>query len=412
MAKIKIIYILNGLAAAGVEKVTIDICNHLDKERFEPYIIVLSNKYTDLRSEILPSVWVKILPFAYTGTSNFSTLFRQYKQLKKLFSEINPDIIHVSLYEARLYMAAYATKKQASSLLFVKTEHSRHHALQSTNFRAKIGLFIEKKAFKLNPSCLISVSESVYQISKKLFENETQRMLLIENGIDTKKFNRLIYNVSKQQFGIPDNAIVFVCTGNLGWIKDHSTLLKAWEIAVRYFLEKPISIRLILIGEGPERSNITSFIEKNHLTNTVILTGNIKNVPEYLAISDVGVLTSISEGLSLALIEKMMMKLPLIVSDIESNRILVNEHENGLLFPVGDECVLAQHIIYMAENQEKRKRMGEKGYEKAVRNFSLDRMIKNYEDFYCEILSEQTNKYPFYTTGYGYFERQTRRYLL
>jgi glycosyltransferase involved in cell wall biosynthesis len=388
MKKIKIIYILNGLAVAGVEKVTIDICNNLDKELFEPYIVSLSNTYQGLRKTIAPHVSVFVLPFGYKKTGNPVSLYRQYRQLKKLFAELNPDIVQVSLYAARLFMVSCAVKRFSSTVPFVKTEHFVHHQFLPDTFKTKFSLLLEKKAFSQNKSYITTVSRSIYPDMQRLFGGVTKKIAIIENGINPLAYNRESYKRQRNELGLNGEDIIFVQVARLALIKDHRTLMNAWKKVADYFQCKPLFLKLLLIGEGGERTYIENFMKENQLQDTVVLTGSIDNVAEYLAVSDVGVLSSRGEGLCLALIEKMLMKLPLIVSDIESNRILVENNENGLLFPVGDEDALAKSIIYMVENSKERERMGENGYKKALQHFSLNSMINKYEIFYHEILSE------------------------
>jgi glycosyltransferase involved in cell wall biosynthesis len=271
---------------------------------------------------------------------------------------------------------------------FVKTEHFIYHRLLPNTLKTKFSLLLEKKAFSQNKSYITVVSRSIYPDMYRLFDRATKNITIIENGIDPLIYNRKAYKRQRKELGFKDEDILFVQVARFALIKDHRTLMNAWGKVTDYFQDKSLSLKLLLIGEGEERAYIENFIEENHLQNTVVLTGSINNVAEYLAVSDVGVLSSRGEGLCLALIEKMLMKLPLIVSDIDSNRILVENNETGLLFPVGEEDTLAHSIIYMIENPDERKRMGENGYKKALDNFSLDSMIKKYESFYHEILSK------------------------
>jgi glycosyltransferase involved in cell wall biosynthesis len=387
MAKIKIVYILNGLAAAGVEKVTIDVCNHLNKERFEVCIITLSTQFQTLKNTIHADVSLQTLDFDYVANENPLRLYRQYRKLKKILFEIKPDIVHVSLYAARLFMVSSVVKNFSPAILFVKTEHFIHHQLLPPTFKTGLSLWLEKKAFSQNQSYITTVARTLYPNMCHLFGKVVKKIVVIENGVDTQIYDRSSCKTQRERFGFRNEDIIFVQVARLVEIKDPRTLIKAWKTVIDYFRHQSLFLKLLFIGDGDERDYLENYIEENQLHNSVILTGNIDHVAEYLSISDVGVLASRGEGLCLSLIEKMLMQLPLIVSDIESNQILVENNVNGLLFPVENEEALAQSMIYMVENPEKRRKMGENGYKKAKQHFSLDRMIKNYEDFYDEILS-------------------------
>ncbi len=386
MAKIKVLHIMNYLVTGGVERVVINICNGLDPEKFDVSLVVLSNQYNDLLPEVLPHVQVKILPLNYSETVSPGLLLKQYRLLKKILSEIQPDIVHVSLNAVRLLMVSFLCRQVLPKVRFVKTEHSLHHEILPKSLKTGLSLKIERLAFRLNTSYLTAVSPTVNKSNQRLFGKQVKELVVIKNGVDEKKFNAELYtNISKTDFGFSPENIIFMHVGRLDPVKDHLTLLKAWK-KVTGNLSESHFLRLLLVGEGPERLNIETFIHDNHLEKSIQLTGTVSNIPEYLAISDVALLTSLSEGLPLVLAEEMLMHLPLIVSDIESNKLLVKPGENGLLFPVGNSDALAESITFLAENPDKRKEMGLHGFQLAQQYYTLPVMLHGYENFYKRIV--------------------------
>lgn len=110
--------------------------------------------------------------------------------------------------------------------------------------------------------------------------------------------------------------------------------------------------------------------------------GNRTDVPEILSAIDVFVLTSIREGLPIAVIEAMGARKPVICTDVGSMKSLVQDGINGLLVPPRDEDAICRALLKLQGNPAMRKEMGERGRDLALKSFSLNSMIEEYEKIY------------------------------
>jgi glycosyltransferase involved in cell wall biosynthesis len=143
---------------------------------------------------------------------------------------------------------------------------------------------------------------------------------------------------------------------------------------------------LVLIGEGPEESLIREEVHRRGLDGSVRFLGLRTDVEELLSGSDLFLLTSVSEGIPVTLIEAMGVALPVVATRVGGVGEVVDDGLTGLLTPSGDDARLAEHILTLANNPDVRDRMGRAGRERALSLFSERRMHDGYLRLYEEML--------------------------
>jgi len=202
---------------------------------------------------------------------------------------------------------------------------------------------------------------------------------IIYNGVNTDHFNPRGEKVDRNILGIPKDAFVVGNVGRLDPIKEHRTLLRAFQ----KFLRTHYNSHLLIIGDGPERKNLEIIAGKN-----VHFLGNRTDIPELLRTLDVLVLCSRNEGLSNTIMEGMASGLPVIATCVGGNTELVDDGQTGILINPIDTESLGNALKYYATNPEMAIQHGRKGRSKMVRHFSIEEMVKNYEMIYRKIFSQ------------------------
>jgi glycosyltransferase involved in cell wall biosynthesis len=147
--------------------------------------------------------------------------------------------------------------------------------------------------------------------------------------------------------------------------------------------------RLILVGEGPERRRIEEEISRRRLGSFVRLLGLRGDVARLLAAADVFLLTSISEGIPVTLIEAMAARLPIVATNVGGVSEVVQHRQTGLLAPAGDDAALAGALIRLLGDEAERHRLGNRGFERAACLFSQEEMHASYAHLYEEMISIQ-----------------------
>ena len=179
-----------------------------------------------------------------------------------------------------------------------------------------------------------------------------------------------------------------ICIANLKTPKNHLNLLKAFKIV----LKKYPQCNLYLIGEkynNKYERQIDVFLAENNLQKKVFLTGEVSNVDLYLGIAKLGVLSSDSEGLPMALLEYGIAGLPVVCTDVGECSGIIGNY--GKIVAVNNPDALAKGIMYYIENEEARKRDAENFNKFIGVNFSEEKIIAKFMGFYNAF--KTSNKY-------------------
>ena len=167
--------------------------------------------------------------------------------------------------------------------------------------------------------------------------------------------------------------VTLLSVGRLRPPKDFMTLLRAIE---------PGSVRVRIVGDGPERAALEAEVARLGLERTVELLGMRGDVGELLAAADVFVLASDSEGLPMSVLEAMAAGLPVVASAVGGVPELVREGETGMLVPPRDSAALAGAIRRLVEDPALRDRLGAAGRQRVEREFSLARFQREHLELY------------------------------
>jgi glycosyltransferase involved in cell wall biosynthesis len=185
----------------------------------------------------------------------------------------------------------------------------------------------------------------------------------------------------RQVLGI-DGDVVALYTGRIDLLKDLGTLIRAWSDVARL---SPAAT-LLIIGDGEQRREMEREATALGLRGSVRFLGEISLVDSYLALSDIFILPSLAEGMSVSLLEAMSYGLAVVVSDIPANREAVVHGAHGLVCPPGDSPGFAQTILKLIDDPSLRETLGEQAARRAKEQFSVGRMVDRYADLYAHIL--------------------------
>jgi glycosyltransferase involved in cell wall biosynthesis len=171
------------------------------------------------------------------------------------------------------------------------------------------------------------------------------------------------------------------CVARLSPEKNHATLLVAFAELRR---ARP-DAHLTLIGDGALRAALEMQAARLGLGRAVTFAGTRRDVPALLAAFDVFALASLTEGISLTLIEAAAAGLPLVATRVGGNAEVVRDGETGLLVPPGSPAALTSALSAIAARPD-RSEMGRRGRARVIEHFGADRMARSYNDLYAELL--------------------------
>jgi glycosyltransferase involved in cell wall biosynthesis len=218
---------------------------------------------------------------------------------------------------------------------------------------------------------------------------------IIYSGVDVSKFvspqpaaNSVII---RSTLGISDKDLVLINIGRFSSSKNQKDTIIAFHKLCD--LNPQISLRLILVGEGPEKSNCESLVENLGLSKRVNFMGFQKNIEEYLAISDMNVITSLREGLPRVVVEASLVGIPTVGYQVEGISEIISDQKSGVVVSQGDLESLVIGINELVTNEVKRKEFGIFAREIALRNWSHESMNNRILALYWKLLRGRASEF-------------------
>ncbi len=192
--------------------------------------------------------------------------------------------------------------------------------------------------------------------------------------------------VPNESFLVPTEAsdnnkqlLVIGCVGRLDAMKGHDVLLRA--------IAQVEGVRVVILGEGGERAKLSELAVDLGVSDRLLLSGWVDNPRTYLPQFDIFAMPSRSEGFPLAVVEAMLAGLPVVATRVGSVAEAVIDGETGLLVNKDDINGLAAALRKLRDNAELRRHLGQRGQEVAQANFTVDVMVKRYEQLWHELIS-------------------------
>ena len=352
--KIRIGYLIGSSEIGGTEKMILTIAKNIDKNLFDFVFFCIKGegKFTEKLRKLNYKVYVLNLK---KDPLSFIKLFTHIKREKI-------DILQSFLFVANIIGRIYG------KILKIKLIISSQ---RSTDEWRKWYHWLIERITKNFVDIYISNSYTAKDVLIKKAKIPRKKIKVIYNGIEIpEKIEKL-----KKDY------IAIGTIGNLRKAKGHFNLIKAAKIVV----EKYKNVKFYIIGEGELKEEILKMIKEEKLENFFILTGYVEDVYSYLKIFDVFVLPSLWEGCPVSLLESMGYGIASITTDVGDVPYIIENGKDGFIVEKNDYLKLSEKIIYLIENEEERKKIGEKAREKIKNYFSYEEMIKKYSSIYLGV---------------------------
>jgi L-malate glycosyltransferase len=209
-----------------------------------------------------------------------------------------------------------------------------------------------------------------------------EKLRVIHNGVDTAKFQRGRRDRERLFPGLQNQKLV-VLVGNMHTdVKGHPWLIEAAPAVLKEFPQT----RFVFAGDGDSRPAFEQQAAKLGLQSNFMFLGRRSDIPDVLASCDIAVLPSRAEGLPNAVLEYMAAGLPAIASRVGGNAELVEDGVTGLLVPPEDSSAIAAALLRLLRDPELSRKMAENGRKVAVENYSFERLIREVDALYTELL--------------------------
>jgi len=234
----------------------------------------------------------------------------------------------------------------------------------------------------------IDQSDGVTAVSRFLKEktitnyNSDKQIEVIPNFVDTELFKPNNENEFRKRIA-PEGEKILVHTSNFRVVKRVTDTIKIFER-----VNKIIPSKLVLVGDGPDRSDCERLCRELDLCDGVKFLGKQEGLVEILTSCDVFLIPSQSESFGLAALEAMAAGLPVVSSSVGGLPELVKHNETGFIAEIGDVDRMAKYVIDLLKNEKKYELFARNARERAVDKFDTSKIIPLYESFYDEVLNK------------------------
>ncbi|MBF0444521.1 MAG: TIGR03088 family PEP-CTERM/XrtA system glycosyltransferase [Magnetococcales bacterium] len=376
-----VVHLLYRLDVGGLETVVVNLINHLPKDEFRHVVISLTE--CSGFKERITAANVSFYQLNKKAGKDLMVWWRLWKLLRQL----KPDILHTCNLAA---LEGVIPARLAGVPVVIHAEHGRDsYDIDGSN-----------KKYLLLRRLLIPFVDHVVAVSEDLagwLENSVKispdKIKLIINGIEStlpprSKDRRLpLSNPPTPLFATPDTFIIGT-VGRLWPVKDQSNLLKAFASLLSLAGENGNRLRLVMVGDGPQRTELEELAGKLGIQEKLWISGWRKDVGELLRGMDLFALPSQAEGTPLTIIEAMAAALPVVATNVGGVANLVIEGKTGSLVAPQNHQDLAQALFSYVNDPNLGLQQGLAGRELYLQKFTLEQMVHQYKSLFRGSLIE------------------------
>jgi glycosyltransferase involved in cell wall biosynthesis len=257
----------------------------------------------------------------------------------------------------------------------IYTEHNkyeRYHVLTR---------WMNKLTFRWQ-TLVVAVSDDVATSIKKNIDTAVSVRTVL-NGVDTECFQRNDTQGAelRRQLGLPADAVVI---GTVAVFREQKRL-QAWLQVVAQVVQSTPNVYALLVGDGPERGALESLRRELGLAQRLIMPGLQQEVRPFYSVIDIFLMTSLFEGLPLALLEAMSMSCAVATTDAGGIKEVVTDGVEGRIVVVDQWPALAAIVKELAQDRESRRALALAARTRVIRQFSLAGMVSQLESIYREV---------------------------
>ncbi len=370
--RIKVVHIVTRMNTGGVAVLIGNLMKGLDPNKFDLTLITGScdsteEDYLEKIATSVPFVKVESLQRAISPLQDFVT----YLKLWKILKEIKPDIVHTHTSKAGL-IGRTVSRMAVPRAKRIHTFHGHlldgYFSPLKTKLITKIEGLLARKTH-----ALIAMGNQVKSDLLKVGVGSESKFRVFFPGLKPVKVHSKAD--SKKTLGLDSSLTTCLFVGRLTQIKRLDRLLDAIAILKAIGLQ----FEFLIAGDGELSDYVAARVSKEELPVKTL--GWVKDTSQAFSASDIMVLCSDNEAVSLVLIEGSQYGLPLVSTNVGSVSDVVIDHSTGYLTESNSES-LADAIEKLVRDPQLRQMMGAAGKAHAERYFSLDRMIKDHSDLY------------------------------
>lgn len=370
MRRVKVLQLISSSGYYGAENMLLNLCASQEQSGCENSLLIFYNVHVP-NVEFYERARRRGLSVRMVHCNGRAD-WRAVRQIEECIQQDAVDLVHTHGYKADLYgyLAAWRCHKPVVATC--------HNWVGGT---AALGIYNHLDRIALKKfNALAAVSDTVAQ-RLLAFGVPAEKIKTIANGINVTAFE---HAEPLPLFKAQGGTVVLGMVARLDLQKGFDYLLQAARELCKTFQ----GLKIIIAGEGPDRSAIEAMIHQYGLQSKVILAGQQSNMPAVYAAMDIFVLPSLNEGLPMTVLEAMAASKPVIATRVGAIPSVIKDGESGLLVDPKDSEGLRNAIAMLLNDPELRRRLGDQAHAWVSRNYTAGAMAVKYREMYEEVLGK------------------------
>lgn len=379
-----ILFIHQSVDLYGSDKTLLLLLSKLDKSQFNPVVVLPHEGPLTLALE-KENIKVVIAPVLKLYRKMFSpknmiSFFKQFKKTLVTLDALNNEYKFDLVYSNTLAVL--------SGMIYAKRRGIKHiWHVHEIIVHPKLIAYIFPKLLNKYADIVVCNSNATQKNLIDRVENIKKKSVVIYNAVENQILDTI--NTTKKEFGFDENDVIITLVGRISRLKGHKWLLNTYIKQ----LQSTQNVKLLFVGSpvpGQEYylEKVESIIATNNLTNRVKILPFRQNLDAIWHITDIAVMPSTeAESFGLVAVEAMLAKNPVVGSNHGGLTEIIVTNETGFLVEPNNETALFEAIQKLIENPNLRTQFGEKGYQRAIEEFSVEKYVSSFEGLFSSMIS-------------------------
>jgi glycosyltransferase involved in cell wall biosynthesis len=359
----RILIVIESLRDGGKQRQVEELVRMLAvKPEYRIMVLILKNKIHFDRILKMENVQVKYLRRRHKRDP--LVFFKFYKEA----SRFKPDVINSWGGLPSMVALPFLILKRVP-LVNEMVQNSRLPIFSTQWFRARISFVFSK----------VIIGNS--QIGMKVYKVPKSKGHLVRNGMNADRIKKLDdQELIRQKYNVQPGKKIVGMVATIDWRKNFPMYVRA-ALAM---LEKRRDVVFFIVGDGMDRSKLEAMIP-DKLRPLFVFTGRINEVEQVVNVFDVAVLASFGEGTSNSLLEYMILKKPVVATNVYGVDEVIKEGVSGHLVAQGDFRKMGEKICELLDSPDKARLMGENGYQYVINECSIEKLVAAHELIFKEV---------------------------
>lgn len=373
MEPIRILYIHHTFRNQSGSFLLWNLASRIDKRRYRVFAACLREGGPYERK--LRDIGVKVTNFDLKTLIDFRIIFKLVHYIKKH----KIDIVETAVFPSDVYGRISA--RLANVPIIISTMHRAEDHKQEAIYRALFFVDTFTMAFTTK---IIAVSQAVKNYLISWHKMRADKIKVIYNGLDPRNYSCDVDKATlRSALGLAPEVPIVAVVGRLVKLKGIDYFLRAASA----ILVAGENVQFLVVGEGPLKGDLTKQAKILGIGRNVYFAGFREDIPEILSAIDILVVPSLWEGLPLVVLEGMLSGKPIVATRVGGIPEAVKDGKSGILVPPRDVDALRDSVLELLKNPEKRKELGERGKQRALQYFDIERMVRDYTGVYDECIA-------------------------